>query len=553
MTDAETETETDAAAETGSVTETGTEERSLDRFAPWVFGGFLVVAAPLILFHYGAYHWFLRDDFIFLSDRNGRWPDFITPNGGAHPSGVPRTVYIAIWQLFGMRSYVPYQVAVLAVHLASAVLLRLVMVRSGVNTWLASAAAAVLVLFGPGAQNIVWAFQVGFVGSLAYGLAHLLLADHDGPFGRSDVLGIAFGMAGLMSSGVGVTMTFAVGLAVLIRRGWKLALVHVAPLAVLYLAWSAVANPSTSTIFGRPEPDVLLLWIRSSVVGTFLAIGHFQLVAALLALILVVGLALAWGPWRTRSWAEVRRQMSMPVALFAGGIAFSASSGLGRWYLGSEGARSSRYIYLGAALTLPILAVAAQAVATRWRPLGPAMVAVFLVAIPFNLAAFEPEVFGKGYMDQRRFILTTAVRMPFAYDVPASLQPVPDPYAGDKVNMGFLLTALRNGDLEPSTVELTPKVVNEFRVRLGIYQHAADAFPRSCQTVDRLEVSPAKGTTWFLPGKAQIATRDGDRQTGPLVPFDSAAAGNLLTVVLPDLDLVVLPPPGAAELKLCTP
>ena len=197
--------------------------------------------------------------------------------------------------------------------------------------------------------------------------------------------------------------------------------------------------------------------------------------------------------------------------------------------------------------------MAAQAIARRWRALTPVLAVAFLVAIPFNLSAFDPVVFGKGYMDQRRHVLTTAVRMPFANDVPGTLQPIPDPFASDKVTMAFLLAATRNGDLDPSTEELTPWVVNEFKVRLGVYQHAADAFPRSCQTVDRLEVSPAKGTTWFLPGKAQIATRDGDRQTGPLVPFDSAAAGNLLTVVLPDLDLVVLPPPGAAELKLCTP
>ena len=56
--------------------------------------------------------------------------------------------------------------------------------------------------------------------------------------------------------------------------------------------------------------------------------------------------------------------------------------------------------------------MAAQAIARRWRVLTPVLAALFLVAIPFNLAAFEPVVFGKGYMDQRRHVLTTAVRMP---------------------------------------------------------------------------------------------------------------------------------------------
>ena len=526
--------------------------RDLDRFAPWVFGAFVAVAAPLILFHYGSYHWFMRDDFVFLADRTGRYPDLISAYGGAHWVAVPRVIYWVLWQLFGMTTYLPYQAAVVALHLTAAVLLRLVMVRSGVNTWLASAAAAVMVLFGPGSQNIVWAFQVSFTGSLAYGLAHLLLADHEGGFDRRDALGVAFGVAALMSSGVGVSMALVVGLAVLIRRGWKLALAHTAPLGLLYVAWSAVGHPSTSTVFGRPTLKVLLLWIRSSVVGTFLAIGHFQVLAAVLALILVVGLALAWGPWRTTTWAEVRREAAMPVALFVGGIAFSASSGLGRWYQGSEAARASRYVYLGAAFTLPILAVAAQAIARRWRVLTPVLAAVFLVAIPFNLAAFEPVVFGKGYMDQRRHVLTTAVRMPFAYDVPESLQPIPDPYASDKVTMGFLLTALRNGDLEPSTTELRPFVVNEFRVRLGLYQHAAEGYPRRCDVVTgSVELSPEKGHTYFIPQPVQVATRLGSRQSGPFVTFDPAAAGNLLTVVLPDLDLVVSGGPKVASFKLC--
>ena len=526
--------------------------RDLDRFAPWVFGAFVAVAAPLILFHYGTYHWFMRDDFVFLADREGRYPDLLSAYGGAHWVAVPRVIYWLLWQVFGMRSYLPYQAAVVALHLASAVLLRLVMVRSGVNTWLAGAAAGVMVLFGPGAQNIVWAFQVSFTGSLAYGLAHLLLADHEGRFDRRDALGLLFGVAALMSSGVGVSMAVVVGLAVLIRRGWKMALVHTLPLGLLYLAWSAVGHPNTSTVFGRPTLKVLALWVRSTVVGTFLAIGHFQLVATLLALVLVVGLALAWGPWRTGSWAQVRREMAMPVALFAGGIAFAASSGLGRWYQGSEAARSSRYVYLGAAFTLPILAVAAQAIARRWRPLTPALAALFLVAIPFNLASFEPVVFGKGYMDQRRHVLTTAVRMPFAYDVPETLQPIPDPYASDQVTMGFLLTAMRNGDLEPSTTELTPSVVNEFRVRLGLYQRPADRFPQSCQTVTgTLEISPPKGAGYVIPDPVQIATRTGSRPSGPFVAFNPAAAGNHLTVVLPDLDLLVAPAPGARSFRFC--
>ena len=55
--------------------------------------------------------------------------------------------------------------------------------------WLATVAAVVFVFFGAGAENILVAFQITFVGSLVFGLTQLLLADHDGPLDRRDWLG----------------------------------------------------------------------------------------------------------------------------------------------------------------------------------------------------------------------------------------------------------------------------------------------------------------------------------------------------------------------------
>ena len=53
-----------------------------------------------------------------------------------------------------------------------------------------------------------------------------------------------------------------------------------------------------------------------------------------------------------------------------GCLVFFVLSAMGRWYFGTDAARSSRYVHIGAALTLPALAVAADTIARRWRPLG---------------------------------------------------------------------------------------------------------------------------------------------------------------------------------------
>ena len=211
-----------------------------DRLPIGLFGVAVVVAAPLILFKLGSYHWFFRDEWVFLAEREGRLPEIFEPHGGAHWVAIPRLIFFVLWQVFGVRTYVPYQAVVVSLHLAVCVMVLLIMRRSGVGAWLACSAAAILIVFGPGAQNIVWAFQVSFTGSVAYGLAHLLLADHDGGFSRRDWLGLAFGAAALMSSAVGVTMLAVVGLSVLLRRGWRMAALHVGPLVALLLVWVAL-------------------------------------------------------------------------------------------------------------------------------------------------------------------------------------------------------------------------------------------------------------------------------------------------------------------------
>src|SRR5947199_8217185 len=109
----------------------------------------------------------------------------------------------------------PYQAVLILLHLTAALLLRTVMRRAGVGPWIATVAASLFVLFGAGDESILYAANIGFVRALVLGLTHLLLADHDGQFDRRDWLGLLAGFAGLLCSGVAVTMTIVVGVAML--------------------------------------------------------------------------------------------------------------------------------------------------------------------------------------------------------------------------------------------------------------------------------------------------------------------------------------------------
>src|SRR6185369_147223 len=113
-----------------------------------VFVAYLVVAFVVLVSGGLGHRWFFRDDYFFLVDRKvGSLHDLFADHN-EHWSTVPVLAFRALWA-------------------------RVVMRRSGVSSGLATVAAATFVLFGPGSVNIQWAFQIGFVAALDFGLAQL--------------------------------------------------------------------------------------------------------------------------------------------------------------------------------------------------------------------------------------------------------------------------------------------------------------------------------------------------------------------------------------------
>lgn len=514
---------------------------SSEQLALGLFVAYVAVAAPLLLFRYGDYHWFFRDDLEFLTDRaaDGR-PPWLEPHGGAHLVAVPRLVSYVLWQFFGMRSYLPYQACVVALHLTVAVLLRVVMRRAGVGPWLASAIAAVFVLFGPGAQNIVWAFQVTFTGALAWGLAQLVLADHDGPIGRRDLVALGFGVLAVASSGVGIATTMAVGVAVLVRRGWKAAAVQTVPLGLLYVGWVIAFDASTGEGL-TPTVGLVAGWVRETYLGAFEAVGRWPVLTVVLAIGAGAGLVLLVRG--ASSPLAALRRIGVPIGLAVGGLAFTLMTAWGRAGIQpAELARSSRYVHIVAATILPLLAVGLAELGRRWPRAAPVLVAVVLLPIPFNLGGFTPPVFGQPYMDERERLLTTAPRVEVADEVPPWVQPVPDPFMGE-VTMGFLRGAARTGDLPAPSEPIDEETENEFKVRLGVAVVEDPTPPDRCEELSGpTGLSPEPGDRFSVVGRLAIATREGTRATGPGVEFSgSAYVPTVVEVQLDDLELLVSP------------
>ena len=235
------ETETPEPAESERAESEPESAAASDKHARPAFIAFIGAELVALVFYMSVSRpmWFYLDEWDFLANRTGGNLGDLFRAHNEHWVTLPILVYRGMWWAVGLRSYRPYQLIIVLMHLGAAYLVRVIMRRVGVRPWTATIVACVLVFFGAGYQNIILPFQMTLVGSLVFGFVHLLLATHDGPLDRRDYWGLAAGLAALMCSGVGVSMVIAVGAAVLLARGWRLALLHTVPLAAAYAVWYA--------------------------------------------------------------------------------------------------------------------------------------------------------------------------------------------------------------------------------------------------------------------------------------------------------------------------
>jgi hypothetical protein len=479
------------------------------RAALALFVALEAIALPLML-SWGRGVQFNTDDWDFLATRKiGNFGDLMRPHFG-HWTALPVIAYRLLWWLVGLRSYTPYLLLVIGAHLAVVALLRVVMRRAGIGPWLATLAAAIVLFFGSGAENVLIAFQVTFVGALAFGLGQLLLADHDGSLDRRDWLALLCGFAALLCSGVGVTMVFVVGLAVLLRRGWRIAMFHTVPLAIIYAIWLAEAPKGQSTSsWTATSPSAVFRFVAVGLQEAFARLGILPGVGVLLGLLLAVGLVLLY---TSQGRTTLRGPVAVPLALLLGAIVFLVATGafrsgqggavvhlndgriihvggedlgLGFWKPPTPGpnrARLSRYVYVVGVLALPAIALAADSIIRRWRRVTVAVIALLAIGIPGNIARFSTYAHNQSiFTSGVRESLLDAAEVPLANQLPRSFQP--RPFVAQEVTIGWLLDNRRTGRL-PSRTARTPNYIATATIAL-VLQPSLTAQPTKCRRLVR--------------------------------------------------------------------
>ena len=392
--------------------------------------------------------WFFLDDWSFLK-LDG--PGLFEPHVG-HWSTSPLLLFHACRDVFGLGSYVPFALAVTLAHLATAHLVWRITLRARANAWIATAAVAVLVVLGSGAENILWGFQVGFLTALALGLLAFLLADV-APLSRNRLLAIiALSAFALTWSGTAIPLIVATAALIAHRQGVRKAITYAIACAAVYLTWYAVYaigdpnNPDTGglgleKIFIRvPEfLGVMLLLGWQSIFPVF-GIGAIVLITLLV--------------WLVRLWRSGTKVEALSPALILTGAAalFALMTAYSRaeWSLGSG--RASRYMYVLVVLLLPLCAVALTRLARDRRVwvMGASALLVGLAA--YQAADLSTAARNQATIEQgSRGLISAALSLYVANPARIDLAAQPDGKWAPDVTLGDLAALYEQGKLPIGT------------------------------------------------------------------------------------------------------
>ena len=193
-----------------------------------------LLASAAILWLARSFTFYFDEWTFILSAPDWSWATYLQPHN-EHPVMLTRAIYAALFATVGLRSYLPYMAVLLALHAASVVLLFEV-VRRRAGDLVALGAAALLMVLGAGWEDLLWAFQIQFIGSVACGLG-MLLALQGQPRRRNLFLAAALLTASLMFSGVGLFFGVAAAVQLAATPGRRRDLVWFAPVAVALGAW----------------------------------------------------------------------------------------------------------------------------------------------------------------------------------------------------------------------------------------------------------------------------------------------------------------------------
>jgi uncharacterized membrane protein len=353
--------------------------------------GLAVAGSGALLIAWASHITFLIDDWDLLLYRRGFDADVLLDPHARHLILGPTLIYKAIQATIGMESNLPYAVVAIAGFLASVVLL-FVYLRRRVGDWVALAAVLPVLVMGSAYEDLLTAFQMGYFGSMAFGLGALLAIERRDR--RGDVIATLLLVGSLAFAEIAIAFAVGVAVAIALQRGpVRRAWVAAVPL-LLYAAWYPTfghsgthLGPSFFSLHNVASSPPYVLDGFASSIASVLGLGTPEIFGGSGGLDwgrpLLVALAAIAVAWLLRNRSPGRWCFLIPLTI---GVTFwfltAANFTIGR------APSASRYQYVGG---LFVLMIAAN-LAAGWRPGWRGVVAtlgVGVAAAAANLATLH--------------------------------------------------------------------------------------------------------------------------------------------------------------------
>jgi hypothetical protein len=512
-----------------------------DRWSGGVFGAAVVAALPLLLW-VGRDHWFFLDEWWVLTRDGLTRPGYLDGHNG-HWITLLRLEYRLNFELWGLRSYVPYQLPVILAHLGAAVLLREVIRRCGVRGWIATVAALAFLFFGSGRENMTFGFQVSVTGSLVCGLGLFLLADGPRTVTRRDWLALGLGVVGLMTSSVFVAVLVGFGVTTLLRRGLRVTMFYALPLGVVYVAWYLRYGADSAAPLRVTAKAARFVGRMFWAIFDALAQGA---TGVLLVALAGVGLATALHQARrSRSWAPA----ALPLGLAAAWLTFASLTALGRADVSitAESHGAGRYVHVGVALLVPLVAAGAERLA-RWRTaVGVVALVPLAIGLPGNLDLLRHT----DPLFRTRDPVLAMAHSPFIDDVPPATRLIEIGEIRVPLTAGWLARQVAAGRVPEPDDDVDPVVGLDATRELVLEQVPGTDEERRCPPLTGpLTMTLRAGDEFRFGGAIRLSTTDGRDESSPRGFF--SGDGSTIRALAGPVDILVRPVEGLPAL-VCTP
>lgn len=335
----------------------------------------IIAIGLIVLVVLATRQWLFSDDWAFVVERPNTLASLLEPHVG-HWVVIPYLLFLGIRQIFGLDHYLPFAVPVILAHLGLAHLTWRIMLRVGVLPWIATSLTLLTVFFGVGVENVVWAFQVSFVGPMTAMFGVILLLLSDKLRARSVVAIAVLSTIAVASSGTALPLILVAVLVAVTRHGVRTTVIAFAAPVLIYGVWFLAigrnAPPAGRAVGGQillvPQYALRML---SDGLGVMFPIPLIGVVVFLTALV-----------WWTFGIAFADRRSRPAFLLFVAAPVFALLTGYSRIGLGQEFATGSRYLYFVIFAMLPFLALGLSRLVVRFRlPLVPALALLVIVGL----------------------------------------------------------------------------------------------------------------------------------------------------------------------------